>query len=175
MIYYTADLHFCHKGVILMNNRPFEDVEKMNTAIVDNYNKIVSNNDTVYILGDIGFPKNQTQVDDIIDLVKRLKGKKILIVGNHDHKLLKREEFINSFIEIAEYKSIMDGDRRVILFHYPIAEWDGYFRDAVHLHGHIHNNNCDLIEHKNRFNVGIDVQDFKPVTLTELLNGKPKL
>ena len=32
---------------------------------------------------------------------------------------------------------IMDNGRRVIMCHYPIIEWDGYFRGSYLVYGHI--------------------------------------
>ena len=53
MIYFTSDLHLGHKGIITMQNRPFESVEDMNRILLTNYNAVVGKDDTVYILGDI--------------------------------------------------------------------------------------------------------------------------
>ena len=81
MIYFTADLHLGHNAIIGMQDRPFETVEQMNKALIDNYNAIVRKNDTVYILGDIC---HRVTVDKANEFISKLKGKKILIKGNHD-------------------------------------------------------------------------------------------
>lgn len=171
MIYYTADLHFCHKNVLDLCNRPYEDVEEMNECLIESWNKKVTSEDYVYILGDVGFPRNQSEVLKITEIMKRLKGNKVLIRGNHDYKLLKSEDFKKCFIEIAEYKEIVDNGRKVVLFHYPIEEWNGYYRDAIHLFGHIHNNNENIKEKHNRYNVGVDVCRYAPISLDELMKN----
>ena len=51
MVYYTADMHFGHRGIITMQNRPFESVEEMDRVLLQNYNAVVHKDDTVYILG----------------------------------------------------------------------------------------------------------------------------
>ena len=49
MIYFTSDLHLGHRGIIAMQNRPFESVEEMNRIILTNYNAVVGKDDSVYI------------------------------------------------------------------------------------------------------------------------------
>jgi len=63
--------------------------------------------------------------------------------------------------------------QRIVLFHYPILEWDCYFRGAIHLYGHIHNNNMSEIRVPANiglaFNVGVDMHNFYPVSLRDIL------
>ena len=76
-----ADLHFGHKNIIKYCNRPFENTDEMDRALIKNWNETVSNNDTVLVLGDVGFGSKEY----IGSLIKQLNGKKILIMGNHDN------------------------------------------------------------------------------------------
>lgn len=50
--YYISDLHFGHYNIMRFDNRPFNSVEEMDKALIDNWNSVVSEGDTVYILGD---------------------------------------------------------------------------------------------------------------------------
>lgn len=170
MIYYTADLHLCHKNIIDICIRPFKDIDQMNNTIIQNWNKKINNKDTVYIIGDIAYPKNTDDVIQVIKLLKRLNGNKILIQGNHDWRLLKNIEFCELFKIITIYKEIKDNDRRVVLFHYPIEDWNYQRYGSYHIHGHVHDN--IVINIPNRFNAGVDVQNFYPVTLDELIKQK---
>lgn len=80
-IYVTSDLHFGHKNIIKFENRPYKDVEEMTEGLINNWNSVVTANDLVYILGDFSFMgKRKTE-----EVLKRLRGKKILIKGNHDY------------------------------------------------------------------------------------------
>ena len=79
MIYFTADTHFGHYNVIRFCDRPFASAEEMDEAMIQNWNDRVTGNDTVYILGDMFFRSTNAE-----GILKRLKGKKRLIVGNHD-------------------------------------------------------------------------------------------
>ena len=49
--------------------------------MIKNWNEVVSNNDVVIHLGDFGLGKKEY----IASIVKRLNGKKILVMGNHDN------------------------------------------------------------------------------------------
>ena len=80
-IFAIADLHFGHKNIIKYCNRPFADTDEMDRALIKNWNETVSNNDTVLVLGDVGFGSKEY----IACLIKQLNGKKFLIMGNHDN------------------------------------------------------------------------------------------
>ncbi len=84
MIYGIADLHFDHTGQKPMDifGEKWTDHEN---NIIDNWTKIVKNEDLVIIPGDISWA---LKLDDVIgDLQKidMLPGKKIMLKGNHDY------------------------------------------------------------------------------------------
>lgn len=81
MNYYISDLHLFHEAAIRFDDRPFRDLEEMHTEIVKRWNEKVNNGDTVYILGDVSM---RGKNEDLIALMAILKGKKVLIRGNHD-------------------------------------------------------------------------------------------
>lgn len=170
MIYYTSDLHFGHEKIIRYENRPFETVEEMNEKLIENWNSVVTDEDTVYHLGDFAVKNSKMTIEKIMEIYHRLNGKKILIIGNHD------TNWIGKVADQLDYKpalytEIKDGDDIVDLMHYPIEDWDGKQYGTIHLHGHNHSR--DIITHlPNRFNVGVDVRDYKPVTLEELKNSE---
>lgn len=171
MIFYTADLHIEHNNIIRLSNRPFETVEEMNRTLVENWNAVVGENDEVYILGDVLFKLN-TRSERYLG---QMKGIKHLIVGNHDRQNLKKEAFTSQFVTINDYLIVEDEGRKAVLFHYPILEWDGYFRGYYHIYGHIHNSdenyaNKVMKQVKNAFNAGVDVNDFTPQTLSQLIS-----
>ncbi|MBO5435265.1 metallophosphoesterase [bacterium] len=80
MIYLTADLHFGHRNIMQYENRPFADVEEMDKILIHNWNKTVTNADTVYVLGDVSFYAKEKTTE----IISKLNGKKILVLGNHD-------------------------------------------------------------------------------------------
>lgn len=139
----------------------------MGVDIIQRWNRKVHPQDTVYILGDMFFKYQDIEV--VKTILKQLNGKKILIRGNHDN-FLNQIVWKDYFAAVKDYMKINDNGRDVILFHYPVEEWDGYFRGSYHLYGHVHNSDNGTVSvKKNRFNVGVDVNDFEPKTLDELI------
>ena len=134
----TSDLHFGHKNIMSFcpdaRARFRNDLAYMNEAMVKEWNDLIEPEDTVYILGDVAFMSGS----DAAKMVKRLNGIKILVRGNHDRKTLMDVNFRRAFAEVHEYLDITYHGTKVIMFHYPIAEWDQMHRGAVHLHGHLH-------------------------------------
>lgn len=136
-IFFTADNHFFHKNMMKYcpNSRPFTSVEEMNEVMIKAWNDKVSRSDIVYCLGDFSFAKAY-KTQKILD---RLNGKIFLIKGNHDHLWL-NVDTAKRFEDIWIYKKIHIGNQRVVLFHFPIAEWDQMHFGSYHLYGHTHNN-----------------------------------
>lgn len=174
MIFYTADLHLSHEAIIRYCNRPFETVEEMNETIVRNWNAVVRKPDDVYIIGDVLFKLKESSPL----YLDRLNGIKHLIRGNHDVQNLKKERFAEQFASIDDYLVIRDQQRKVVLFHYPIVEWEGYFDGAYHMYGHIHNSdnkaNQIMKDIPNAFNAGLDLNDFTPQPLSQLIERNKK-
>lgn len=168
MIYYTSDPHIGHENIIRLCNRPYMSVEEMNEDIIAKWNAKVKHNDDVYILGDMFFKFGDIQ--NVIDVLKKLNEKKHLIKGNHD-KFLKQIRWQDYFESLDLYKEIDDNGRMVCMFHYPIEEWNGYYRNSYMLYGHVHENMDGIKQHPRKFNVGVDVNGFEPKTLDELIRG----
>ena len=94
MIFYTSDLHFGDERILRLSCRPFASVEEMDAVLIRNWNQTVSEEDTVYILGDLAFN------DEAAQKVKELKGRKTLLLGNHDAGLtLKTLNFLSGWIK----------------------------------------------------------------------------
>ena len=54
-VWITADQHFNHTNIIKYENRPFSDVNQMNTCLIKAWNSVVLKGDKVFMLGDFGF------------------------------------------------------------------------------------------------------------------------
>lgn len=176
--FYIADLHFGHENIIKHSKRPFSSVEEMDNTLIDNWNSVVSDDDNVYILGDLCFKFRLPPVE----CLKKLKGHKHLILGNHDRIIENEYEQKGSYpyLEtVTHYLELSDNGRKVVLFHYPMAEWNGFYHDSILLYGHIHNNTkteaFKIMQNiPNAYNVGADIIGYTPRTLNQILrtNGK---
>lgn len=151
----TSDLHFGHTNIMKFCPKTrghFRDVEHMNSEMIRSWNEKVAIDDMVYILGDVSF----MNVEKTVYILSILNGKKILIEGNHDSKLLKDKRFISCFSEVHKYlRLVYDKQYLLVMFHYPIWEWDQMHRGSIHFHGHIHGNDNGM-PNSRAIDVGMD-------------------
>lgn len=99
MNYYISDLHLGHANVIRFDNRPFENIDEMETEIIRRWNERVTPQDTVYIIGDFSWRTSNSW----IPVLKQLKGRKVLIRGNHDPKRIDGK-LAKMFDDVKDYK-----------------------------------------------------------------------
>lgn len=165
---YISDLHFGHENVIPFDNRPWATAEEMDRAMIEIWNETVLPEDDIWILGDFCFRSSHPAEW----YLKQLKGKKHLIAGNHDRALLRDNKALAYFESIDKSTEIQDGGKRLILCHYPILEWNGYFRGSYHLFGHIHNRRGKTYEavcqEARMLNCAAALTGYRPVTFEEL-------
>ena len=180
MIYYISDTHFRDQAIFDKCKRPFKTLSEMEQTIINNWNNKVRVDDVVYVLGDL------VKDDDTaaIQIFNKLKGHKHLIVGNHDHQLLERIEKLELFETIKFIDLILDNNRKVCLCHYPLMDWMEFNRNGILVYGHIHNKTAkhgdaykmikEFYKTLPAYNCGVDVCDFEPKTLDELIQLKEK-
>lgn len=163
----TADLHFDHANILKFQpiTRPFSDVSHMNSEIKRIWNDHVDPTDLVYILGDVAFCKPSKAAT----YVKELNGRKILIEGNHDNRLVENEDFRNCFEAIYQYHEIKHNGYKVCMMHFPISEWNQCHHGSIMLHGHLHGNPSGLTHHRVR-DVGFDATGNVVSLLDDIVN-----
>lgn len=165
--YITSDLHFGHANIMKFcpeTRGHFTDVQHMNEEMIRMWNETVQDGDLVYILGDVAF----ASAADAVKILNRLRGDKILIEGNHDVKALKDYSFRRCFKEIHKYHEINHNGVKVVLFHFPILEWNQMHRGAVHFYGHLHQNASGLEKYRAR-NAGWDCTGKIVVLLDDMV------
>lgn len=172
MIYFCSDLHFFHKNIILYSKRPFSTVKEMNETLVENWNKNVNPNDTIYHLGDFSFGSYEETKNILAK--GNLNGKINLIIGNHDQQIKKhRQELIDSGLveSIEEYKELKYNNHFFVLFHYPIASWNKKHHGAIHIHGHCHGSYRAAGK---IIDVGVDdkriTEEYRPISIEEIIH-----
>ncbi len=174
MYYFTSDLHFGHEN-ILMWRKGFKSVDEMDKILIDNWNSRVKQNDNVIITGDL-FYKSKTSVEKYLG---QLKGKKILIKGNHDEswlKNMKQEQLDKFFLGIYDLYGIKINKSKIGFCHYPMISWESSRISSILICGHIHGRKDDFESEMFKkvlmsFNAGVDINNMMPVTLTELIEN----
>ena len=169
-IWVTSDTHFNHANIIKYCNRPFSSVEEMNETIIANWNKVVSQGDTVYHLGDFALGDKSL----IPDILERLNGHINLIIGNHDNlNIMADLLYYNCVLNVFWEEVIKVGKKTIILNHFPFGSLPDPTTNypIIQLHGHVHSTPDKPWNYfDNQYDVGVDNNNFTPINLAELLD-----
>ena len=156
-----ADPHFGHANILSFKDddgnpiRPFSSVEEMDKTMLNKWNERVSDEDRVYVLGDVAMNKK-----GFLGVVPYLKGRKVLVKGNHDVEKL---SFYSQWFDDIRAYEIKKG---YIMSHIPIHE-GSMGRWAINIHGHIHQRS---IPDKRYVCVSVEHTDYAPVDLQTLID-----
>lgn len=146
MNWFTSDTHLDHKNIIKYCNRPFSSIQEMNETIINNWNSVVSKEDTVYHLGDFAFGK-------VNEFANKLNGKIVLIKGNHDtipHN--------HMFAEVCDTKIVTIDNHMIFMSHFAHRVWPRSHHNTWHLYGHSHNR---IDSQGKSFDVGVDTNKYR--------------
>ena len=171
MIFLTRDCHFNNKNIIKYESDSrgqFDSIEEMNETIIQNWNSVVNNEDTVYVLGDF-FMGHISTIEPILN---RLKGKIILIRGNQSEEDRRRtcaeHGSESKDIEYIEYKG-----KFFILSHFPLFNEEFAKmvnednEEVVVLYGHIHSNAPKGFV-DGTYHVGMDTNNLTPISIEQI-------
>ncbi len=169
MNFYISDLHFGHQSILSLCNRPFQSVQEMNEALIKNWNQKVTNQDHIYIIGDLFY-----EIENPETVLSVLKGKKHLILGNHESRWYS-EKYRSFFESVQSSLEIVDQNHAIFLCHYPMVSYPKQSRSYM-IHGHIHNDTLFdywsiLLKRERILNAGADINHFEPVTFNELVSN----
>jgi len=175
----TSTDYFGHKNIIKYCNRPFSSAKEMDEALIANHNRVVEEDDVVYMLGDFTLEN----LDRAKKYFKRLNGH-IYILSNawhHDKRwivpLIKRDGATgwherytslltsSGFVILLQPIHILKIENQVVaLSHYPQAYWDRKHHGSWHLHGHSHGTHGkDGFSEDLKIDVGVDCFNYTPV------------
>ena len=130
--------------------------------MIARWNSVVASQDEVWHLGDFARTRKIAAI-----ILPVLNGRKHLIIGNNDPtEVLKLD-----WISVQHYAEITVKGVHLVLCHYPFRTWRGIGKGWVNLHGHCHGR---LKPQPRQFDVGVDVWEFRPVTLQMILGGRPR-
>ena len=138
-VFLISDSHFSHNNIIRYEYRPFKDKEEMDEYMINKWNEVVCDNDLVFHLGDV-LISGAKRANEVL---KRLNGRKILILGNHDH--FSKTKWRKLGFEAHERYFFKD----YLLTHIPVDETplkiaveEGFLKGNIH--GHTHSQNQHL-------------------------------
>ena len=185
--WFISDPHFDHSNVLKFEEgfHSFSSIEEHDNEIIARWNAKVKKDDTVFFLGDASM--HRIKLNYLKWIFGQLNGNIIWIKGNHDTHItehwLRELTEVSKIIEIKDYDEIFFADsdqkigyRRLVLFHYPILEFNGKFHGAYHIYGHSHQ-----IVHpiKNAYSVCACLTEYSPVNFewikTTILNHNERL
>jgi calcineurin-like phosphoesterase family protein len=154
--FFIGDTHFGHRGILKYEGekRPFQTLEEHDEALITNWNSVVKEDDKVYHVGD--FCLNRSA----LSIAKRLNGRKILIMGNHD--VFRTEEYLEVGFErvhgVLQFENL-------ILSHIPVHPCQLEHRFFANVHGHMHSKKLPAW---NYLNVSVENINLTPITLEEV-------
>lgn len=171
MVYFTSDLHLGHQAILRMQNRPFGSIEEMNDTLIRNINSVVKSTDKLYILGDVS---HHITPEETNDLIRRMRCRKYLILGNHDvagdPEICPYDHTL--FEWVGTYRKINTYGMNIVIMHYPMLSWPKAMAGSVMLHGHIHSDGTYNKANKEagirRFDVGVDANNYFPISIYQI-------
>ena len=143
----------------------------MNEVLIENWNKVVSEDDTVFHLGDFAFGGSSVWNS----IIPRLNGHINLIIGNHDRNNL-RQGYMSYFGMIVPQLQIEIENNSIYLNHYPFLCYGGSYRGVWQLFGHVHSgpqaDGLDIsrlgVLLPTQYDVGVDNNNFTPISYKEV-------
>jgi len=164
-IFIVSDCHLGHFNIIRYCNRPFATVAEMNDTIINNFNSILTPEDTLYHLGDFCMGGNY---EYIVSLMNRINGKKVCILGNHDRKKFFYQMVQDKVIESChDTLGITVEGQYIWLSHYPHLVWDQSHKGSWSAYGHVHGK-LDGKETSLSVDCGVDSWNYFPVSFEQL-------
>lgn len=155
--FFAADTHFQHKNVLAYDSCPHATIDEHDADIIKKWNSTVRDGDIVWFLGDLTLSH---RCDVIENFAKKLRGRKRMIMGNHDSRPI--DFYYKCGFERVYDKPIIVKDF-FILSHKPVYMTPDmpYFN----IYGHVHVNPMFETRTDKSFCACLCRHDYKPVTL----------
>ena len=163
--YFTADLHLGHKNILTLSRRKFNTIEDHDNHVIASINRTVDPKSNLYILGDLGFHRS---LENLRKYLLRIKCRNIhVVIGNHDRMTdlvtLRREGVI---LDVQQKVIARKNEKAIVCFHYPMREWEGYYRGYYHAYGHCHGTQPP---YERSMDVGVDNIGYEPIEFDDLI------
>ena len=167
--FFTADLHLFHRNIIDFCGRPFDNLEQMHDAIIQNWNLTVKEKDTTYLLGDSYIKCSPKQA---VTILSKLNGHLVFLPGDHDLGLVEAVRLLGLKARLAQWIEVVHPSKvtngidipQITLCHYPMRRWPKSHYGTWHLFGHVHGGMKSMNLGKS-FDVGTDCHGFVPLSV----------
>jgi calcineurin-like phosphoesterase family protein len=143
MRFITSDEHYGHRNIIKFCKRPFADIYEMREALIAAHNAKVQPGDLTFHLGDIFW--KHTSAQEALDILSRLNGDHVLILGNHDELVRNTPEIWTRFVQVEEVMLLPKYAiskkltlPKMFLHHYAGRVWPDSHKGSYHFYGHSH-------------------------------------
>lgn len=166
-IYFTSDLHIGHNRGFMYEPRGFDNIYDHDQTLIKNWNAIITDEDEVYILGDIMLNDNEYGCK----IFNQLCGIKHIILGNHDTDTrIELYKNLRGVVEILDAKrNFKYGKYHFALSHEPWftanLEKESLKRCLINLYGHTHQKTNFYNDIPFMYHVGLDSHDMRPVEI----------
>ena len=174
MIWLTSDLHLFHNQTFVYESRGFDSIEAMNAAIEEHWNTMVGEDDEVYILGDLMVCGKDRSNEEGMAIVRRLKGKKHIILGNHDTAArVAMYEKEASIVDVQYATMLKYKGYSFFLSHFPSIttnlQHEKLKQGVINLFGHTHSKEKFFNDVPFMYNVSLDAHENRPVSIDQAL------
>ena len=174
MIYLSSDLHFNHDRAFIYQPRGFNSIEEMNEQIIQNFNEIITDEDELYLLGDIMLGGADSLEAGLI-LLNRLHGQIHIVRGNHDtdKKWFAYAEACPRVVEVENAIYLKHNGYHFYLSHYPTytanLEKESLKQCLINLYGHTHQKDNFFQDIPWAYHIGVDSHHCKPVNIDDII------
>jgi len=174
--FYISDHHFSHANLLNpeYEHRPFSSVEAMDAHMIEAWNSVVGDDDTIIYGGDLTLSSKRHYKELVSSILNTLKGHKILVKGNHDRS---RNNMVKLGFEEAHLYHF-DEITKVLVVHNLIQSWGRVShliaKAECVLYGHVHSRILQTYENHNLdtgnfINICVEPLNYIPRTLTQLI------
>jgi len=171
-IFLTSDLHFGHDREFLWGPRGFRSSIEHDEAIIANWNEVVSEDDDVYVLGDLMLGDSEWGSK----CVRRLNGRIHLVRGNHDTDRRWFEVYpqIPNIVEFCGWATMIKYNKlHFYLSHFPTntsnIEAESLHQTIINLFGHTHQKDKFREDIPMYYNVALDAHHNTPVCIDDII------
>ena len=164
-VWLISDTHLYHRNIQKYCGRP----EGFEELIYENWNKLVSEEDTIIHLGDVIFGNTEK----LTEVLSKLKGHKHLVIGNHDKR--GKVGYLKAGFETIQRELVIN---QILLTHKPASLRSGI---NTNIFAHIHNNNLTSKDYSSEVKITDKHRVFtlehhySPILLTEFMKDDSNL